>query len=1063
MINKMNKIKISNISPIPVLLIMMMMSVSVSVFAQNRTIKGSVVDNNSEPLSGATVHLKDTNVGVVTGSDGQYSIVIPAETKTAKLVFSYVGYITKEVEAGSKSQIDVVLNEDAMVIDEVVVVGYGTQKKATLTGAISVIDNKDIITTKSYNIQNSLTGKIAGVKVVEGSSEPGTFETSFSIRGQGEPLVIIDGVPRDNMTRLDPNEVESISILKDASAAIYGTRAANGVVLITTKQGRRDTKFRFDYNGYVGSESFIKDLHLLDAVGYISLMNEKNFNQSIDRVYAGRRILDEYKSGNKQSTDWITPFINEHPLSMQHSLSASGGTKALTYFVNFGYTNREGRWKSDATYYHRFNLRSNVTAQLAKGLEGKVMINLMQEKQRSQPGDTYRIYSYAIGRLPTELIYLPDPNTGEESTDYPYLGILAQHLSLYLDPEKAGYDLYFQRRVQTNMSLEWEIPWITDLKVKGMYSYDFRDDDKKSFRKIYTLYNDYYSAFPAGDHYIRRDDIKYFNSMLQLSLTYKKTFGKRHNVDASLFYEESSRDADNFWVRRETVLSSIEELYAGSNSGIQGTQEPDLVYTYTNKGFIGRFLYNYAEKYIADLSFRYDGSSKFGPGSQWGFFPVGSVAWRVSEESFIKNSSVRSIISNLKLRGNYGVMGDDRSSLFQFVSGYEYPTTMAPAYKDGYYVLNGVPVSGTKATGTANQKITWFTAKTLNLGLDFELWRGLLGGVVEVFQRNRSGLIGTRNVVLPVEAGIDLPDENLNSDLTRGLEITLTHRHKIKNFNYNVSAHIAMDRTMDKYVERSPLSGPYDNWKNNTNDRWSTSTINDNGRKEGSDLFWGTEYLGQFQSMDEIRNTDVVYDNAGNIFRLPGDLIYNDWNHDGIIDGNDDHPIGYKHTTLSYGITVGAAFKGFDLNLVFQGTAGNRKRMSDISSYFEPAIRASNSGSVDFLDRWHRADELNPTIDQEWIPGYYPSTFGDIPGRQEVLSRSSTFWIVDASFLRLKTIEAGYTIPSKLTQKIGIQNMRLFFNGYNMLTFSTMKMVDPEQSGIYPLVKSYNVGLNFTF
>jgi TonB-linked SusC/RagA family outer membrane protein len=667
-------------------------------------------------------------------------------------------------------------------------------------------------------------------------------------------------------------------------------------------------------------------------------------------------------------------------------------------------------------------------------------------------------------------VYLPDPVTGEESTDYPHLSN-SFNPAMFLNPEKAGYDIYFQRQVQTNMSLEWQIPWVTGMRAKGMYSYDFRDDDKKSVRKMYTVYNDYYDPFPEGDRYIRRDDIKYINSMLQLSLVYKKTFGKQHNVDASMFYEESSRDADNFWVRRNTVMSSIEELYAGNNTGIQGTQEQDLVYTYTNKGLIGRFLYNYAEKYIADVSFRYDGSSKFGPGYQWGFFPVGSVAWRVSEESFIKKSSALKFINYLKLRASYGVMGDDRASLFQFVSGYQYPTTMAPAYEDGYYVFNDTPTSGTKTTGTANRMITWFTAKTLNVGLDFELWRGLLGGVFEVFQRNRSGLISTRNISIPAEAGVELPDENLNSDLTRGLEITLTHRHKIKNFSYNISTYIAMDRTMDKYVERAPSTGPYDDWKNNTNNRWSISDIDGNGRKTGSDIFWGTEYLGQFQSMDEIRNSDVVYDfndgkgNSynGNIYLLPGDLIYNDWNHDGIIDSNDDHPIGSRHTTLSYGITVGVAYKGFDLNFVFQGTAGNRRRMREVSGMFEEATGQDSSGLGDFLDRWHRADEFNPSIDQEWIPGYYPSSFVFVEGRQSLLPRASTFWIVNASFLRLKTIDVGYTIPSRLTKKISVQNARVFFNGYNMLTFSKMRMVDPEQWGIYPLVKSYNVGLSFTF
>jgi TonB-linked SusC/RagA family outer membrane protein len=1051
-----------------VLFSVMLLTFCMLASAQNRSVSGVITDDRNDPLPGVNIYVKGTSIGVTSDANGKYSISVPAPTN-AVLVISFLGFQEEEIKLGDKSVVDVSLIEFANEMEEVVVVGYTSQKKATLTGAISVIDNKEIITTKSDNIQNSLTGKIAGVKVVEGSSEPGTFETDFSIRGQGTPLIIIDGVPRDNMTRLDPNEVESISILKDGSAAIYGARAANGVVIITTKQGQKDAKFSFEYTGHVGSESFIKDLQLLDATGYMSLINEKGFNRGLTTVAFGRSKFQDYEDGSTQSTDWIKPFINPHPINMQHSINARGGTKALTYFANFGYTNRQGRWESDATHYHRFNLRSNVTAQLAKGLEGKVMLNLMQEDSRTQPGDTWRIYNYSVNQLPTQAIFLPDPETGEPSEEYP-TATLGYNLGRLLDPDKAGYDQRYQRLVQTNVSLEWKIPFVEGLNVKGVYSYDFRDDDTKAIRKMYNVYNAFYSARYEGDRYIQRTDQKYINDLLQFSLRYSKSFNKNHNVNASLFYEESSRRADNYAARRNTLFSSIEELFAGTATGQLATQSTSLsnLYHHANKAVVGSFVYDYRAKYIADFSFRYDGSSKFGPGYQWGFFPVGSLAWRLSEESFIKNNPVSKIITNLKLRASYGVLGDDRASLFQFVSGYEYPTTMATNYADGYYVLNDTPTSGVRTTGTPNQSITWFTAKSANVGMDFELWRGLLGGVVEVFQRNRSGLLATRQTVLPLESGSSLPDENLNSDLTRGLEVTLTHRHKVKDFHYNVSGYIAMDRTMDLYIERAAVTGPYDNWKNNMNNRWSTPNMdNTTGRKSNattaSNMFWGTEYLGQFQTMQDIFNTDVVYDGAGNLYLLPGDLIYNDWNHDGVIDGNDDHVIGSKHTTLSYGFTLSADYKGFDLSLTFQGTAGNRKRLGEIAAMFEKPVIADAGGLAAFADRWRRADEFDPTSSQEWVSGYYPSTYTDIAERQNLITRASTFWIVDASFLRLKTIEAGYTIPARLTKKIGVERARLFFNGYNMLTFSKMTLVDPEQSGVYPLVKTYRGGITITF
>jgi TonB-linked SusC/RagA family outer membrane protein len=1040
--------------------------------AQERTVRGKVADDLGETLPGATVQLKGTNVGTATNADGEYTITVPAGSRNPVLVFSYMGYLSQEEPVRNSANINVTLQENIAQMEEVVVIGYGSQTKATLTGAVAVIDNKAMITTKTDNIQNALTGKIAGVKVVDPTSEPGVFETAFSIRGQGAPLIVIDGVPRDNMTRLDPNEVESMTVLKDASAAVYGARAANGVVLITTKQGERDSKFRFEYTGWVGSETFIKELNTLDVFDFMSLHNERMFNMGTTVIPYGRSRFAAYEEGSLQATDWLSPFINEHPIATQHSLNASGGTKALNYFVNFGYTNRQGRWQSDATYYHRYNLRSNVTAQLAKGLEAKVNLNLMQEQTRTQVGDTWRIYNYLVRQLPTDSYYLPDPVTGEPSTSYPYNTPTSINPIMILDPDKAGYNLYAQRLVQTNMSLEWEIPGVEGLKLRGMYSFDFRDDDNKDVRKMYTVYDVFYTPFPAGEHYIQRKDTKFLNDLLQLSLSYQKSFNnKTHSMGASLFYEESSRRKDNYWVRRSTRFPSIEELFAGDNSGIQGAQDQNGIYHYTNKAFIGRLSYDYRSRYIADFSFRYDGSSKFGPGYQWGFFPVGSLAWRLSEESFIRNSAL-SFIDNLKLRASYGIMGDDSSSAYQFVSGYEYPTTMGSGYSDGYYVMESsgslTPTPGVRNLRTPNRVITWFTSKTLNLGLDFELWKGLLGGVAEVFQRNRTGLMATRVLALPIESGATLPDENLNSDRTRGFEFTLSHRNKIGDFRYNLSGYIAMDRTMDMYIERSDPISPWDNWKNNLNNRWSTNVFDTNTQRKQDDtpekaMYWGWDYVGQFRSMDEIINADVVYDGVGNMYLLPGDLIYDDWNHDGVIDDADKHPIGSKHTTISYGFTLGAEFKGFDLSSTLQGTAANRKNLRDISEFFTNAIGTSGSGLAVFADRWHREDQFDPSNSQTWIPGYYPTVWDEIPGRKDYMQKASTFWIIDASFLRVKTLEAGYTIPAALTRKSGIQRARIFFNGYNLFTFSKLKTVDPEQSGAYPLVKSYNAGINVTF
>jgi hypothetical protein len=333
--------------------------------------------------------------------------------------------------------------------------------------------------------------------------------------------------------------------------------------------------------------------------------------------------------------------------------------------------------------------------------------------------------------------------------------------------------------------------------------------------------------------------------------------------------------------------------------------------------------------------------------------------------------------------------------------------------------------------------------------------------VVDVFRRDRSGFLGRRTFSLPNEAGINLPYENLNSDYGQGFEVTLTHRHKVGDIRYNLSAYVAMDRNKIKYFERGQFVNSYDQWLNGFNDRWGFFQDASASYQPSRGSIWGYDYLGQYQSMQQIQDSELIYDGAGNIHMLPGDLIYDDWNGDGVIDDNDSHPIGKNHNALSYAITIGIEWKGFDMSMVWQGTGHNRRNAGDVSGFFSQAVNNDSNGLGVFLDRWHRADEFNPSIDQEWIPGYYPSNYTN--NNRGFILASSNFWYLDATYLRLKTVELGYTVPAKWTKKAGIQRARLFFNGYNLLTFTNYTIMDPEQTKTYPLVKSYNGGLSLTF
>ncbi|GHT39618.1 SusC/RagA family TonB-linked outer membrane protein [Bacteroidia bacterium] len=1024
--------------------------------AQTRTVSGTVSDEDGT-LVGVSIQLKGSTTGTVSDLDGKYSLLLPADGK-AVLEFAYIGYATQEVSVENRSVIDVFMAEEDTSLDEVVVVGYGTQKKVTLSGAVVAIDAKEIATTKTLNVQNSLTGKMAGVKVVQGSSEPGVFsENSFAIRGMGSPLFVIDGVPRDNMVRLDPNEVETISVLKDASAAVYGTRAANGVVLITTKQGSKESKFKFDYTGYVGVEQFINEVQPLDAIGYMSMKNERSINNGAGILYPLSDFIP-YMNGTKQSSDWVNTFVNPHPLETRHSLSATGGTKNITYFVNLGYSNQEGRWISNSASYEKLNLRSNVTADLGKGLKAKVLVNLMRDERREQPEASWRIFNTSWGFWPIDPIYLPDPVTGEASKDYPYNTPNTYHPGATTDQNVAGYTHYTQRLMQTNVQLDWEVPFVKGLKLMGMYSYDYRDDYYKKFRKGYVLYTREYKAMPQGTPKIEYSDAKWENTLMQVSVSYAKSLGQ-HNFDVMALYEESGNFADNFYTTKDVILGSIEHLYAGSANNVISNQDMNVMKNFTNKGIVGRLNYDYASKYIFTGMFRYDGSSKFHKDHRWGFFPSVSGAWRLSEENFVKDNSSLEFISNLKLRASYGVVGDDGAAAYQFLSGYIYPTPNTPMYsagEGGGYIAGGKYINSVDPTTLPNRMITWYTAHTTDIGVDAEFWNGLLGVTADIFRRNRKGLLTRANTDMPNTVGAGLPEENIDSDRTEGVELTLTHRHHVKDFRYNVSGYIAMDRTKKLHIERQPSQSSYDNWKNNYTDRW----IGDGS--DGNGIYWGVDYLGRYRSFDEIQNAGIIYDGAGNIHLLPGDLIYDDYNQDGVIDDRDNHPIAIDHPAMSFGITFGGDWKGFDLNFTFQGTALNSKSPDGM---FRGTISANGSGFQEFTDRWHRADPYStdngPSDGSAWVPGKYPSAYSD--NNRDFITKNSQFWLIRSDYLRLKTLEIGYTVPLKITKTAGIEQLRVFANGYNLWTLSKMKLRDPEQAGNYPLNKSFNFGLNLTF
>lgn len=1021
------------------------------LFAQEVTIKGKVTENSGAGIPGVSIVIKGTVIGTITDGDGQYSISNVPENSVLR--FSFVGMKTLEVAVENQTSISVTMVEDAIGIEEVIAVGYGTQKKATLSGAVSSIKSEDIVASKNQNVQNMLTGKLAGVRVVQKTSEPGVFNNQFDIRGFGSPLIVIDGVPRGDIQRIDPNEIESISVLKDASAAVYGVRAANGVVLVTTKKGQRGAP-KLSYSMYYGMQMPAEILKPVGAVDRMTLYNEKTMRSvSNPSLTFSDEEFQKFYDGTKTSTDWYDAVMRDYAPQQQHNMSMSGGADRIDYFVNLGYLNQDGFWSSGDLTYERFNMRSNINAKVSDRINFSLKLNGILDNRNAPNTDAWNIYKALWRTVPDEPIYANNtqPYYQKMSSDI-------DNVAAMINSDVSGFEKKDTKIFNSSMELSYDVPGIKGLVAKGLFSYDTRITDNSDYSNSYNEYR--YDEATAAFTAITKNAPTSLNrsygvsnrTLYQVSLNYTKTFAVKHNVDALLLLEGAKSKGDNIFASREFSIP-LPYLFAGNAENQVGTANSDGISEYASNGFVGKLNYNYAGKYLLDLNFRYDGSSRFPENEQWGFFPGGSIGWRISEESFIKDNF--SFVDNLKIRASYGKMGDDGALDYQYLSGYDYPNTSG-YYQKNYptgYKFDGLYTNALGFRAAPNPNITWYTVKTFDIGLDGDLWNGKLGFTVDYFNRERDGLLANRLISIPGSFGSTMPQENLNGDQTNGLELELRHRNKIGELSYNVSGNVAIARTKRLYVERANSGNSYDNWKKNKTDRYN-------------DIWFGLGEAGRYQSYEEIANSTVFT----SISTLPGDYIYEDWNQDGVIDENDDHPIATtrfvddKATTgyplLNFGINIGLQYKSFDLNMLFQGASMYYIGMSE--SLSTPLMWDGNALEY-FMDRWHpvdpKSDPFNPS--NKWVAGDY--AYGS-----HAADTDSEFGMQNGSYMRLKNIELGFSIPKQLLNKIKIQKARLFVNGYNLLTLTGVKGIDPEHPGdlsgyMYPLNQTINFGAEITF
>jgi TonB-linked SusC/RagA family outer membrane protein len=1034
------------------------MFLSGNVFAQGQIkITGTVTDTAGAVLPGVAVRFKGTQTGTSTDVTGKFTLTAP--TANSVLVFSYIGFVSQEHPLNGQTTINIRLKSNNTSLQEVVVTGFGTQKRESITGSIASVTSKDIERVHAGStVSTTLAGKVAGVTFRQSEGRPGA-SANIQIRNMGSPLYVIDGIQQDEgqFNNLAPNDIESISVLKDGSAAIYGVRAANGVIVVTTKKGSGDTRINIDAN--LGFQNFYRFPKVLNnSYDYMRYLAEAQVNSNGSTTITPAE-LEKYKAGTEvgyKSFDWRDYIIDQNANAPLNTINANftGGSERVNYYVSA--TNLHQSSNLGKEYlFNRSNIQSNVSVKVASGLRVNLNINGRVET-RENPGvpgvDDYGLAKFAVLRnTPLERPYAND--------NPDYLNDIGHTESNYAFLNKKLSGLYHSdwRVLQTNFGAEYQIPGVKGLVVKGLYSYYVADYLLNNQEYTYNAYtyrpatNTYDVTGGSTNPWREREQRKEFAKTQQLQVNYNNTFGK-HTIGATLVTERIELQHLRNWIHASPVSNNLPLIYFPTADRYDDSDNKE-----TRIGYIGRFNYNYNNKYYLEASARRDASYLFAPDKRVGYFPGVSVGWRITQEGFAKKLlGENSFINDIKLRASYGVLGDDRNP-----DGSGNPIVTPYAYLPGYNYNTGTAIIGGNALVTSADKglvttnISWLKSKITDIGMDFTLFNNKLSGAVDYFYRKRSGLLGGKNdVVLPQEVGYSLPQENLNSDAQYGAEISLNYNSRIGDVSYNVGGNFSYSRqkTLDIY---NPLF-------ENSLDQYRRSSVN-----RYTNIEWGYEATGQFTSQEQINNYKVNNDGQGNRTLIPGDLIYKDQNGDGKIDGFDARPIGFnggRQPLINFGFTLGAAYKGFDFRADFSGGAG----FTWFQNY-ETRWAFQNNGNLNtiFEDRWHRSDPYN--VNSEWIPGKYPANRVNVGTGHSDYASNSTFWVHNVKYLRARTIEIGYTLPASLLTRVKIKRARFYVNGYNMLSFDNLKQygVDPEtndDNGLqFPQSKVLNFGVNLTF
>lgn len=1036
-------------------------SSSIVNFQETITVKGTVTDQeNNNPLIGVTVSIQGRSIATTTDKDGTYEVKnVPAN---GTIIFSIVGKSPKTVEIKNRSIINVSLTSTNTDLDEVVVVGYGVQKKETVTGSIVAVKGEELRKSPALNVSNAIAGRVPGVIATNAGSEPGYDGSSIKIRGSNTlgdsgPLIVIDGIParQGGFDRLNPSDIENISVLKDASAAIYGARAANGVILVTTKRGKTG-KPQLSYNFNQGYSQPTVIPKLANAAEYSEMRNELEVyklpvsewsnattgfktNGSYLRPN-GNTILAPFTLADMQAfkdgsdpwghpdTDWYNATLKQWSPQQRHNLQIDGGTEDIKYFLSLGYQRQDAYYKNSATGYNQYDFRINLDAKINPYIKVQFGVLGRQEERNFPTKSAGTIFRMLMRGNPTMPAFWPNGRPGPD--------IEHGENPVVITTNETGYDKDKRYYIQTNGQVEITNPWVSGLKLTINAAVDKYIKKQKKWQTpwyLYTWQGDYESdgttpllvpgkRGPAEPR-LNQSDEDQLNILLGSVLSYDKKIGD-HTLNILAGVNRETIRNDNFSAFRRYFLSdNIDYLFAG------GDVEKDNnggAWERARLNYFGRVGYNYKSKYIGEFLWRYDGSYMFPEDKRYGFFPGLLLGYVVSEESFWKDNITA--INYFKIRASYGQMGNDNIYYDDALQEYQYYST----YAFGSYIIGNEAVKSLYEKRVPNNFITWEVANNYNLGFDFKFFNGKLNAEFDIFKNSRESILWRRNASVPQSTGMTLPAENIGKVDNSGMEFNVGYRNKIGELGYNVSVNGGYAKNKIIFWDEAPGAPA-----------WQQTT----GRAINAGLYY--IYDGVFKDEADIAASNIDYSEiTGNL--RPGDMKYLDYDGDGKITP-DDRVRRDKNTdpTFQGGLNIGLNYKNFDLSILFQGATGGELR-----------VGTDESGAI--------GNYLHTFYENRWTVENPSSEQPRITDRSDqYYSYNNTYWLRSANYIRLKNVEIGYNFSSTVLEKLKMNNIRLYVSGLNLLTWSKNKIYDPESTNqlgqYYPQARLINGGIMISF